>query len=112
MIKAKLNLTKLQHQITKTAKGTDVIMLPLSQFYQGEKGIYLDVVLLETPNSSHGDDYMAVKDVSKEEREKGNRGEILGNAKIFTKGGGNGSAGGGRGSTTFSEPADDDDLPF
>ena len=71
MIKAKINVSK----IDKT------------KLYQGEKGKYLDIVLLETINGQYGD-YMIVQEISKEEREAGKKGAILGNGKIFTKGGG------------------------
>ena len=53
-----------------------------TRLFKGEKGTYLDVVLIETPNDQHGNDYMIVQGVTKEEREKGIRGAILGNAKI------------------------------
>lgn len=52
------------------------------KLFKGAKGTYLDIVLIETPNSEYGD-YMIVQGVSKEEREKGIKGAILGNAKIF-----------------------------
>lgn len=53
-----------------------------TRLFKGEKGTYLDVVLIETPNDQHGNDYMIVQGVTKEEREKGIRGAILGNAKV------------------------------
>jgi len=52
---------------------------------QGKKGIYLNCTLIETPNSEFGD-YMIVEDVSKEERESGVKGTILGNGKVFSSG--------------------------
>lgn len=54
-----------------------------AKLYQGEKGKYLDIVLIETPASRYGDDFMVVQGTSKEEREKGIKGAILGNAKII-----------------------------
>ena len=48
-----------------------------TRLFKGEKGTYLDVVLIETPNDQHGNDYMIVQGVTKEEREKGIRGAIL-----------------------------------
>lgn len=60
----------------------DVTKIDKARLFVGKKGKYLDVVLIETPNSEFGD-YMIVQGVSKEEREKGIKGAILGNAKAF-----------------------------
>ena len=54
------------------------------RIYVGQKGSYLDFVLIETPNSQYGN-YMIVQSVSKEERLSGVKGEIIGNARILTK---------------------------
>jgi hypothetical protein len=64
MIKGQINIDS----ITKT------------RLFKGAKGTYLNFVLIETPNSKYGD-YIIVEDLSKEKREKGEKGEILGNAK-------------------------------
>ena len=40
----KADVSKLKHQITETAKGTRVIQFPIDQFYEGAKGIYLDLM--------------------------------------------------------------------
>lgn len=66
MIKAKINVLK----VDKT------------KFFKGEKGTYLDIVLIETPNGQYGD-YMVVQDTTKEERAAGKQGAILGNATYF-----------------------------
>lgn len=60
----------------------DVTKIDKSKLFKGQKGTYLDVVLIDTPNSQHGDDYMVVQGVTKEDREAGVKGAILGNAKI------------------------------
>lgn len=60
----------------------DVTKLDKSKFFKGKKGIYADIVLIDTPNGEFGD-YMIVQGVSKEEREAGVKGAILGNAKVF-----------------------------
>ncbi len=52
------------------------------KLYQGEKGKYLNAVLIETPNSQYGD-FMIVEDVSREERAAGKKGVVLGNGKII-----------------------------
>jgi hypothetical protein len=64
-----------------TAK-IDVTKIDKNKLFKGEKGTYLDIVLIESPNSQYGDDYMVVQGVTKEEREAGKRGAVLGNAKI------------------------------
>lgn len=51
--------------------------------FQGQKGKYLDVRLFLTEDNEYGNDYMAVQGVSKEAREAGERGPILGNGKVF-----------------------------
>ncbi len=66
MITAKINVTKIAKE----------------RLFKGEKGTYLDLVLVETPDSQYGDDYVIYQSVSKEEREKGVKGAILGNGKI------------------------------
>lgn len=53
-----------------------------ARLFKGEKGTYLDIVLIETPQSQYGD-YMIVQSVTKEERLAGVKGPILGNAKIL-----------------------------
>ena len=63
----------------------DVLKIDKARLFKGEKGTYLDAVMIETPDNQYGDDYMIVQGVSKEEREAGTRGNILGNAKIFVK---------------------------
>lgn len=59
----------------------DVTKIDESKLFKGAKGTYLDAILIDTPASKFGD-YMVVQGVSKEEREAGIRGAILGNAKF------------------------------
>ncbi len=63
----------------------DVSKIDKSKMFECKKGTYLDVVLIPTPGDKYGNDYMAVQGISLEEREAGQRGEILGNAKINKK---------------------------
>ena len=56
------------------------------RFYQGKKGKYMNLVLIPTPDSEYGDDYMVVQDLGREAREAGEKGPVLGNAKFFGKG--------------------------
>lgn len=53
-----------------------------TKLFKGEKGTYLDIVLIETPNGEYGD-YLIVQELSKAERDAGKKGNILGNAKML-----------------------------
>ena len=46
---------------------------------------WLNLTFWATPDDKYGNDYRIDQDVGAEEREKGNRGAILGNAKINVK---------------------------
>jgi len=59
----------------------DVTKIDKARLFRGAKGTYLDATLIETTNSKYGDDYFIVQDVSKEEREAGAKGAIIGNAR-------------------------------
>jgi len=61
----------------------DVSKIDKNRLFKGKQGTYLNAVLIETPTNQYGDSHMIVEDVSKEEREKGIKGNILGNAKTF-----------------------------
>ena len=64
MIRAKINVSKIDK----------------SKLFKGEKGTYLDVVLIETPTSEYGD-FVICQDLGQEARQAGKKGPILGNAK-------------------------------
>ncbi len=51
--------------------------------YKGKKGTYLNLALVNTPDSQYGQDYMVTQDISKEARDAGERGPILGNASAL-----------------------------
>jgi len=60
----------------------DVSKIDKSKLYKGKKGVYLNAaVLLKDEPDQYGNDGMIVQDVSKEEREQGIKGAILGNGK-------------------------------
>jgi hypothetical protein len=61
----------------------NVSKIDKTHLFEGKSGKYLDLVLRETPNDKYGNDYMVVQGVSKEARQKGVKGPILGNAKNF-----------------------------
>ena len=54
-----------------------------TRLFEGKKGRYLDLVLIETPNSPYAD-YMVKQSVSKEEREQGVE-IILGDGRVWKK---------------------------
>ena len=61
----------------------DVTKIDKERLFQGKKGTYLDAtVFLDDDPGQYGDNGMITQDVSKEEREAGTRGAILGNATI------------------------------
>lgn len=66
-ISIKLNVSKVEKQ----------------RLFKGKSGTYLDAVLIPTPNNEHGNDFMIVQGVSKEEREAGIKCPIIGNAKFI-----------------------------
>jgi hypothetical protein len=88
-----------------TAK-IDVTKIDKNRLFKGQKGTYLDIVLIETPNDKNGNHYMVVESITKEERDSGKQGTILGNAKII---GGGTSA---RQMTAPSTPPNEADLPY
>ena len=62
----------------------DVLKIDKTKLFKGEKGTYLDAVLfLNDEADQYGNNGMIVQSVSKEEREKGIKGAILGNCKVF-----------------------------
>ena len=61
----------------------DVTKIEKARLYEGKKGTYLNMILIETPNSQYSD-YMVKQQVSKEEREQGIE-IILGDGKTFVK---------------------------
>lgn len=82
----------------------DVTKIDDKRLFAGKNGAqYLDAILIETPDSRFGQDYMIVQSVSVEERKAGTRGAILGNANILGKGKPKRPAG---------NESDKDDVPF
>ena len=62
----------------------DVKKISKDKLFAGEKGTYLNCTLVPTPNGQYGD-FMVVEDTTKEERETGTKGVILGNGKKFQR---------------------------
>jgi len=59
----------------------DVTKIRKDRLYVGKKGTYLNIILIPTPKSEYGD-YMIKENISKEARDAGEDGTILGNASI------------------------------
>lgn len=97
----------------------DVTKIEKARLFKGQKGTYLDAtVFVDTGDADqYGNHGMITQDVSKEEREAGTRGPILGNCQVFYRDGldnpapqqpqGSSPAGGGGGGDDFS-----DEIPF
>lgn len=63
----------------------DVTKIDKNLLFKGKKGTYLDVVLFEnTKPSEYGDTHFCVQSVSKEDRDRGIKGPIIGNATVPT----------------------------
>ena len=86
----------------------DVTKIDKDRLYQGTKGTYLDAVMfLNEEPDQYGNHAMITQSVSKEEREAGTKGAILGNAKVF--GGNTGQAP----QPSSPQPTEDfNDIPF
>ena len=88
----------------------DVSKIDKSKLYQGKKGTYLDMTaFIDTDEEGqYGDNGMITQSLSKEERDSGDKGAILGNAKVFWTEGGKKKK-----SAPKQEAVDfDDDVPF
>ena len=59
----------------------DVTKIDKARLFQGKKGNYLNLALIPSPNNEYGNDFMIVQSVTKEERDAGKKGNILGNAR-------------------------------
>ena len=84
----------------------DVTKIEKDRLFKGEKGTYLDVVLIETPDSKYGDDFVAKQDITKEERGLGVQAPIIGNARWLKKPDERNV------SQTAAEPVEEEPLPF
>lgn len=66
----------------------DVTKIDKELLFEGKKGKYLDATVFINPDEAneYGDHGMIRQDVSKEAREAGEKGAILGNARVFWQG--------------------------
>lgn len=61
----------------------DVTKIDKNLLFKGQKGTYLDIVLFENKTASqYGDTHYCVQGVTKEDRERGVQGPIIGNATV------------------------------
>ena len=60
----------------------NVLAIDKLKLFKGGKGTYLDAILIETPGGQYSD-FMIVQDTTTEERAKGIKGAVLGNASYF-----------------------------
>lgn len=95
----------------------DVSKIDKARLFKGAKGIYLDATAFVDLDEldQYGNSGMITQDVTKEEKESGTKGAILGNTKVFWK-----DSGSETGNTQKPEPAqsqpssfdDFSDIPF
>lgn len=92
----------------------DVTKIPKERIFQGKKGKYADFILIDKPND-FGDDGFVSMSTSKEEREAGVKGEIVGNWRHLGGGGSSSAKGAKKPAPPACKPANkdpDDDIPF
>ena len=103
--------------MSKVAKtvivSVDITKIDRTKAFKGKNGAeYIDLVLINTPENQYGSTYMAVQGVSKEEKEAGVKGAILGNAKVYGAGEGEANTGGGDAGGGGAKPTGGNDFPF
>jgi len=64
------------------AVNIDVAKIDKTKLHRGAKGTYLDLILMPR-DDQFGNHYMVVQGIPKEDRDAGQRGEILGNGKFI-----------------------------
>lgn len=88
----------------------DVKKIDKAKLFVGEKGTYLDAsIIMNDEPDQYGNCGMIVQNATKEEREAGKKGAILGNAKWMQKKQGTPQT---SQPATNTAPQDDLDLPF
>jgi len=90
----------------------DVGKIDKTALYEGRKGKYLNITLIETPDSKYGSSHMIVQDIGKERREAGEKGPILGNCKTFERRSQDEQRQASAGEESQSPIGDDEQLPF
>jgi len=93
----------------------DVTKIDKKRLFKGKKGTYANfTVLLRDETDQYGNDGMIVEDITAEEREAGNKGTILGNARIVQTQNKPDTKRDGRAHTEIEVPQGDvdDEIPF
>lgn len=96
----------------------DVSKIDKKRLYQGQKGTYLNaIIFMNDQPDQYGNNGMIVESITKEERDAGKRGTILGNVKIIggkpTRNYADGTTNEELQSSRYgSTNSDQDDLPF
>jgi hypothetical protein len=92
----------------------DVTKLDKGHFFKGQKGIYADLVLIPNKDGTdqYGNDGFVSQGVSKEAREKGTKGAIVGNYKKINRGGADPGAAPKPKPKAEPDLEPDDDVPF
>lgn len=74
----------------------DVTKIEKARLFEGQKGKYLDATMFVDLDEldQYGNSGMITQDVTKEERDAGTKGPILGNAKVFWRDDGTGQQSG------------------
>ncbi len=94
----------------------DVTKIDKTRLFKGQKGTYLDMTTFIDTDSldQYGNNGFITQSISKEEREAGQQGMILGNCKVFF-GGATQQQPQQPQEPTYNEPPtdfDDDEIPF
>jgi len=105
-------LIKMTNKIGVSLK-IDVSKIDKTRLFEGAKGTYLDATVFIDINNEdqYGNNGFIAQSVSKEEREQGAKGAILGNVKVFYKDNSE-SQQGGNFSDAPKQPDDGFDVPF
>lgn len=98
----------------RVALKIDVSKIDKDRLYKGAKGTYLDASLYVDLDQAdqYGNHGMITQQVSKEEREAGTKGAILGNGKIIWRDDGAASVPSAATATAPAGDFDDSDIPF
>ena len=91
----------------------DVTKLDKSRFFKGKKGTYADLTLrFDDEEDQYGNNGFISENVSKEEREAGEQGTIVGNAKLRWESGHDTKHTKTRASKIMEATEEEDDVPF
>lgn len=93
----------------------DVTKILKDRLFRANSGaIYLDATLIPSKESRYGDSHFIVQSLTKEERQAGKKGPIIGNAKVVERRGAPAAqaAQSETTTTTIMKPTADDDVPF